>query len=366
MAMTFSTAAPAPIKSWAAAEMTDSRAMTAPPTRFSAAMARINCSMSSRASTTSISKNWGHSMSYRIDVLERRLLLAATTDSSKPAGLIDVGGTVYFSADDGVHGPELWKSDGTAAGTVMVKDIVPGGVGSQPTSLIAVNGTVYFYVRDGFARCSLWKSDGTSTGTQHGKDLAALTRHSLTEMDDLLNVNGTLFFSGNTSMGYSALFKSDGTAGGTVIVKEFDVGGNFTQVKVLTAINSTIYLAINEPVHGRELWKSDGTSAGTVLVKDINPGAAGSNPAGFLDDVGVLNDVLYFSADSGNGTQLWTSDGTDAGTVMLKTINPSGDSEPSGFVNLNGALYFGAADDVHGQELWKTDGTTAGTVLVKE
>ena len=70
-------------------------------------------------------------------MLERRLLLAASTDSSKPAGLIDVGGTVYFSADDGVHGPELWKSDGTAAGTVMVKDIVPGGVGSQPTSLIA-------------------------------------------------------------------------------------------------------------------------------------------------------------------------------------------------------------------------------------
>jgi len=58
--------------------------------------------------------------------------------------LTAVGSTLYFVANDGTNGSELWKSDGTATGTVRVKDILPGTGSSSPSYLTAIGGTVYF------------------------------------------------------------------------------------------------------------------------------------------------------------------------------------------------------------------------------
>jgi ELWxxDGT repeat protein len=94
--------------------------------------------------------------------------------SSGPAGITAVGSTLYFSAYDDVSGQELWKSDGTAAGTVLVKDINPtagfGGNVSYPT---AINGTLYFLANDGTSGNELWKSNGTTAGTVRVFDLNA-------------------------------------------------------------------------------------------------------------------------------------------------------------------------------------------------
>src|SRR5207249_10641696 len=105
--------------------------------------------------------------------------------------------------------------------------------------------------------------------------------------------------------------------------------------------------------HGDELWKSDGTEAGTVLVKDINPGPRGSEPSNLVD----VNGTLFFTTDSTGG--LWKSDGTDTGTVP---VNKGASAYE--LVNVNGTLFF-FSDGAQGPELWKSDGTEAGTVLVK-
>ena len=98
--------------------------------------------------------------------------------------LTNVNGVLFFSASDGVNGEELWKSDGTVAGTVMVKDIVPGGTsGSYPRNLTNVNGVLYFVADYG----GLWKSDGTAAGTVQVKDFGS-------DPESLTNVNGTFIF----------------------------------------------------------------------------------------------------------------------------------------------------------------------------
>src|SRR5262249_40933905 len=145
--------------------------------------------------------------------------------------LADVNGTLFFAADDGMHGTELWRSDGTAVGTTLVKDLYPGGFtgayggyylnSSSPSNLTDVNGTLFFTAADAaWSGWGLWKSDGTEAGTVLVSSLATFPYN-------LTNVNGTLFFTAGTAWG----------------------GPN-----------------------GVELWKSDGTAAGTVLVRDIDPG----------------------------------------------------------------------------------------------
>jgi ELWxxDGT repeat protein len=112
-----------------------------------------------------------------------------------------------------------------------------------------------------------------------------------------------------------------------------------------------------------ELWKSDGTVEGTVMVKDINL-SGDSNPDNFV----VINDILYFSADDGvHGTELWKSDGTAEGTVMIKDIYASlGGSYSGPSVAMGNNVYFIAGDETYGAELWKSDGTEGGTVMVKD
>ena len=146
------------------------------------------------------------------------------------------------------------------------------------------------------------------------------------------------------------------------MVKDIRAGANSSSPLVLTNVNGVLYFLANNGINGNELWKSDGTAAGTVMVKDINIFSS-SNSLGFT----YLNGVVYFRADDGiNGTELWKTDGTATGTVMVKDIYAGANhSYPSDLINVNGVLYFSANNAINGQELWKSDGTEAGTVLVK-
>jgi ELWxxDGT repeat protein len=271
------------------------------------------------------------------------------TGDSKPANLTNVNGTLYFTADNGASGRELWKSNGTPGTTVLVKDITAGAGSSAPTNLINLNGTVYFGAAGG-----LWKSNGTSAGTTLVKNVLP---------GSLLNLNGTLYFGAGTG-----LWKSDGTTTGTVLVK---AGVTPTD---LTDVNGTLFFVGNDGVHGAELWKSNGTAAGTVMVKDIRPSSSGAGPF-FLTNV---NGTVYFSANDGaNGREFWKSDGTAAGTVMVEDLLPGStfnrfgeefpnSSGPENFVNVNGTLYFTTSSDFSGgRYLWKYNAAGTGPELLK-
>jgi ELWxxDGT repeat protein len=353
-----------------------------------------------------------------------QVLKIAATGNYDPQYLTNVNGILFFSADDSLHNRELWKSDGTEAGTIMVKDIHlendPGSSwrGSHPTQLTNVNGTLFFSAGQSFIGLNpireLWKSDGTEAGTVMVKDLNAANPG---DPNWLTNVNGTLFFTANDWV-ENELWKSDGTEAGTVMVKNIYEGGapgNSSTPMHLIAVGNLLFFTAEDGVHGRELWKSDGTEAGTVMVEDIWGFTFGSDPAwlthhgliiAFSADDGLsgrelwgsalgygaylIKDIrtvygypelssnpeyltsvggtLFFAATAADGSsrELWKSDGTAAGTVMVKDINPFTDSSPEGLTDVNGTLYFSADDGENGRELWKSDGTAAGTVMVRD
>src|SRR5262249_11737905 len=218
--------------------------------------------------------------------------------------LTDFNGTLFFAANDGVHGTELWKSDGTADGTVLVKDINPGRSGSYLFNLTVIDGTLFFTANDGVHGAELWKSDGTTAGTVLIKDINPGRASSYPQNHTV--VNGTLFFTANDGTTGVELWKSDGTAAGTVLVKDIRPGSAHgvppsSSPSSLTAVGDQLFFSANDGVHGRELWKSDGTEAGTVLVKDIRPGSSpygypyGSNP----QHLTAVDDQLFFAANDG-------------------------------------------------------------------
>ena len=281
---------------------------------------------------------------------------------SEPGGFTAFNGSLYFSADDGTHGYELWKSDGSPGGTQMVKDINPGS-DSSPGWLTVFNGSLYFEATDGTNGDELWKSDGVVGGTtEMVKDI---NPSGDSNPQAFTVLNGNLYFRATDGTNGIELWKSDGVVGGTTErVKDINPGIGDSSPNYLTAIGNSLYFQATDGTNGYELWKSDGTESGTVRVKDINPGGNSSNP-GCLT---AFNGSLYFQADDGtNGIELWKSDGTESGTVMVKNINPGGAGNPNYLAAIGNSLYFQASDGTNGYELWKSDGVVGGTTkMVKD
>ncbi|MAT41456.1 MAG: hypothetical protein CL609_03870 [Anaerolineaceae bacterium] len=277
---------------------------------------------------------------------------------------------LYFTAFDETYGYELWRSDGTEEGTLVVKDIYPGGYDSNPMLLTVVEDRLFFVANDGIHGEALWSSDGTNEGTNLVKDIIPGT--GSTPLSNLTAVNDKLFFTTNDGIHGEELWVSDGTADGTVLVKDIYPGEtdsiNYYDEFSFTAYDNNLFFFANDGVHGYELWRSDGTTDGTMMVKDISLGANNSIEYYYNSSLVISNDMLFFQAtDSISGRELWRSDGTEDGTVLVKNIYPGGGgSYPQNITAVNNTLFFTAEDDIHGRELWRSDGTEEGTVLVKD
>ena len=294
-------------------------------------------------------------------------------------GGFEFDGTLYFGASDGVHGFELWRTDGTAAGTAMVKDIREGPFGSfNGLGFAPLNGELYFSAFHPDYGSELWKTDGTEAGTVLVKDILPGTAGS--DPREIVAAGGLLFFQANDGVSGREVWRSDGTEQGTLLTKDvFPGSANTFRPEELTALGDVVYFRHGNLSTGEELWRSDGTEAGTVIVRDIYPGqtcrptfcfANHSRP----DEITAMGSLLYFSADSATGRELYKSDGTELGTVLVRDIYPDSDgiepyrSNPTDFTELGGFVYFFIEhfDDFGQSELWKTDGTEAGTVRVKD
>jgi ELWxxDGT repeat protein len=350
----------------------------------------------------------------------------AIADGASAAVVNDV---LYFAATDGTRGTELWRSDGTAAGTFIVKDIRPGANGSGPAQLTSHQGALYFVADDGTSGRELWRSDGTAAGTALVKDVDPAGNGPVR----LLSVGPTLYFWVAGSSTTMQLWRSDGMADGTLLVKSGIEGAAPTDA---VGINEAIFFFAAD----RGLWKSDGTAEGTLLFfqtfrsLDFTTGVGGlRNRAGVLDYVSSfhstyggspssrdlletdgtstrsigtgLDDVasvtsvgsrLFFvngSFVSNSRTYVW--DGTSVlGLDGLAGVGftPLGDQVlfatsaglsavrsgpattllralpvmPTQLQPAFGLIFFGGNEGAFGEELWRSDGTAAGTWLFQD
>ena len=283
------------------------------------------------------------------------------------------GSNVYFGADSGVEGHELWMTDGTSVGTQLVRDIGPPDVfensGTADDTNVRVlggaNGNLFFAVDDGVIGRELWKSDGTEVGTQLVKDINLGEDGS--SPDHMVSIGDIVYFSADDGVNGEELWKSDGTESGTQMVANISTGGNSSRPDQLTVLNGNIIFVANNGVTGREPWLFDTVAESASLIKDVNdsPTQIGSNPNRFT----VLGSEIFFVADvPAHGREVWKTDGTEVGTVLVEDINTAGgngqDSDPNSLVAANGNLFFTANDGVNGRELWKTDGSNTSIVKV--
>jgi ELWxxDGT repeat protein len=270
--------------------------------------------------------------------------------------MVVLNGFAYFAADDGTSGIELWRSDGTANGTQRVMDVEAGASSSGPCNFAVFNGHVYFAATSA-GDTELWRTDGTAAGTVQVANIHP-TGSSLPRA--LLVYQNALYFAavGPDTLYY--LYRSDGTAAGTTQVPG-SPGTNFFGVNPLIVVGNFLYYGLCTNTCG--LWRTDGTATGHLA---LGPGAIGAPfPSRTYGAVG--GKLVFANHEAATGVELWETDGTTAGTRLLKEINTNlgGSSFPFDFFDFNGVLYFRANETSELQQaLWRTDGTAAGTVRV--
>ncbi len=155
-------------------------------------------------------------------------------------------------------------------GTVLVRDINSGAGDGAPRYLTNVNGTLFLSRHDGTNGRELWRSNGTSTGTTR-------CEHQLGANDaspqSLINVNGTLYFSAPPMHQWRRAVEERRHQYGDDPGAEYQSRRRERLPGDLTNIGGTLYFSAIDGTNGAELWKSNGTSTGTVMVRNIGPGA---------------------------------------------------------------------------------------------
>ena len=297
-----------------------------------------------------------------------------------------LNGVLYFSGKTATSGIELCKTDGTPAGTSMVRDINAGAANSDPKyGFIAYNNELYFTANDGTTGRELWKTDGTSGGTVQVKNInpgaadAFITTLGLGDKIPAFGVvGGFLVFSAITAADGDELWATDGTGPGTTEIKNINTTpGVGSHISNFTVYGSDLIFTAFDAVSGDQLWKTNGTALGTLFVADVNPNPPALPPPFlylFPDITPVFfnfQNTLYFTANDGtNGAELWKTDGSGAGTGLVKDINPgAANGFPAGLPSMalavkNSSKFFFTATGTEGSELWQSDGTGPGTTIL--
>ncbi len=298
---------------------------------------------------------------------------------SDPMELTDFKNTLFFTANDGTHGRELWKSNGTTAGTVLVKDVAPGAWGN--VSFLSATADSLFFVNrenaDGGSFHEYWRSDGTGAGTVLVTEFVGF---------DLTAYKGDVYFID----GYEGdppnstrLMKVGPATGGVTTVKQLrtDYGPGYGGVYFLREHDGFLYTAsgalTEECCLAYKLWKSDGTGAGTTAI-DLPGNHRTSRMKAYrfegqyfyftISDFHLTPEFPFFHyrTDLNTGETVLLGNTRWDDETLTRTAGtgaPAAEAATAGnaSVTINGYRFFSASDVLHGTELWKEPAVAQNT-----
>jgi ELWxxDGT repeat protein len=277
-----------------------------------------------------------------------------------------IGGSMVFAADSGSSDTELWKTDGTAAGTSTIKVIAPSQLGYTPSDFTTVGGKVFFVTQT--ATDTLWVTDGTTAGT------TAIATFDGTIADPMAFDGKLAFIESSLDRTEASLWLSDGTVSGTTEVTSFPTqsANYYPQTPTMTESNGTLFISappLPNPLNPglATLWVSDGTAAGTMPIPGV-PETAN------VDALAVFDGHVYFTVNEGSKSilqpgdraQLWVTDGTAAGTRMVTDVGAADATIDDFFIAGPNLYMFTSRSGSPAAVLYKTNGTKIGTVLIHQ
>ncbi len=339
--------------------------------------------------------------------------IRAGAASSGIQNFVRLGNKVVFLANDGIHEQELWITDGTSAGTHLLKDLGSSfSLFSDFKDWKVLNNKLYFGRKGALIWPELWVTDGTASGT---KNIVATDNNGIYNPNTFLSDGSTVFLLGvdglNTKYVYattndnpavpiatyfvhtpldgqvlnnklffrqpdnnldSEMWISDGTQAGTKkLQNDTETNRIRNTERFFKHIDRIYFSGYKETTWTSDLWKSDGTSAGTSAVQGGMQYNWVTQPIRFNGKAQAVSvgSHFYFEGNYylGSSTELWKSNGTDAGTQRIKTFTGSGLSLELSNDNVFGTrFYFKVIDASSNEEFWVSDGTDAGTVKISE
>ncbi len=292
-----------------------------------------------------------------------------------PGNYVVINGKMIFTAYEGVaNNLEPWVTDGTSAGTMKLKEICPGPAGSYPYGYHNINGKIIFAATDTtfsmgsifIQTCGVWVTDGTPAGTEELVQMDAIYDNGNTtgvQPSNFFVYNNKAYFMMSDTGKVADIWVSDGTVSGTKRLMNTPVHGYYYDGFI--ELNSELYiLSMVDTNQGFTaviggLWHVDVNAPSTSLITNFAPYG---NPTG----IEINGKIFFYGSDGGTDEALWVTDGTAPGTHLVKDINiGANSSDMNTFTAFNNKLYF-FADDVTGKALWVSDGTTNGTMKIKQ
>ena len=299
-----------------------------------------------------------------VDVETSGMPLDGYGPTSAAAGQVVRGGEVILAAWTPETGRELYVAE-PGQPARLVADLLPGPVGARPELGALVGGLVYFSADDGQSGRELWRSDGTPGGTQRVHDLAPGPASA--DVAEITPFKGGVAFIASTSPTDREVWWSDGTPSGLVRLSDLSQGGFESSISALHVSLGTLFFAATDNLTGLEVYATDGTPSSAVMLADMAAGIKNAEPDGYFAYKG-LTYIKILSVGS-QDAELWVTDGTPAGTQFVRLLGPA--FLPPGWeigemVEVDGKLVFTAMTDPEGAEIWMTDGTPAGTAVLTD
>lgn len=279
---------------------------------------------------------------------ERLLADLKVNGPSFPQDFTEAGGRVYFTADDGNVGRELWSTDGTTAGTLRAGDLAVGPETSDPQNLVSTGSTLMFSARSLSDGRELFQAvNGVASLHTDVNPIKATVNSSPLELAQVAG-RGLYFTANGGPQGREPFAYSD--AQGLVALGDLNPDGGSAAHSFTGHWNGAqtqVFFSALDPAHGAELWVHDDQGARRVV--DGWAGPASSSP----QELTSFGGALYFTARTANGSrELFQTDGTASGTLQVVASNPNVDGDVRALRAGQRALYFTRVDDQGARHLY--------------